>query len=96
LLDLQVFQIGNVAIAAVPAQMTVMAGRRIALTINDGMQQAKLLSSPSWTVIVSGLANSFGTILTTPEEYGFSSYVFLFMCICLFMNWWVETNKKCP
>lgn len=67
-LPLQVFTIGNVAIAAVPFEVSTMAGRRIRETVlnrlGDGVDY----------VILAALANAYCSYITTTEEYALQHY----------------------
>lgn len=64
----QLFQIGNVFIAAVPGEFTTMSGRRLRsiLKLAAGSNDTK--------VIVAGLSNSYSSYITTPEEYQMQRY----------------------
>jgi neutral ceramidase len=64
IMPIQVLKIGNLAIAAVPTEVTTMAGRRIKNTI-----KAELASLGVDTPVVSSLANSYASYMATREEY---------------------------
>lgn len=65
----QLFQIGNVVIAAVPGEFTTMSGCRLrnALKLAAG-------NKSNTRVIVAGLSNSYSSYITTPEEYQVQRY----------------------
>jgi neutral ceramidase len=69
ILPFQLLRIGPVAIAGIPGEMTVQAGRRL---------QARILTSLAplgvQRVILTGLANEYSGYITTPEEYGSQQY----------------------
>ncbi|MBP7736879.1 MAG: neutral/alkaline ceramidase [Spirochaetes bacterium] len=69
IMPLQVVKIGNLAIAAVPTEVTTMAGRRIKSTLLSGLSD----SGVNYTVI-SSLANSYASYLATREEYAAQWY----------------------
>ncbi len=61
--------IGTVAIAAAPAELTTVAGRRIRASVGetlaaDGVQQ----------VVLAGYANAYSGYVTTPQEYALQDY----------------------
>ncbi|MEJ2445464.1 MAG: neutral/alkaline ceramidase [Exilibacterium sp.] len=61
----QILQIGQLKIVAAPAEVTTMAGRRLrkAVTRNE-----------SDVVVIAGLANTYTSYVTTPEEYAMQHY----------------------
>lgn len=65
----QLFQIGPIAIAGVPAEITTMAGRRLRQFL-----QEKLAPLGVHQVVVGGLANDYTNYVTTPEEYSLQHY----------------------
>ena len=69
ILPFQLLRIGPVAIAGIPGEMTLQAGRRL---------QARILTSLAplgvQRVILTGLANEYSGYITTPEEYGSQQY----------------------
>jgi len=65
-IPLQVVQIGQLSILAVPAEFTTMAGRRLRELVNENM--AEQFNQNNFTVI-AGLSNSYSSYVTTPEEY---------------------------
>ncbi len=68
-LPFQLFQIGNLALVGVPAEMTTMAGRRL----RDDLQTI-LAQSGVTRVIFAGLSNAYGGYITTKEEYSVQYY----------------------
>lgn len=68
-LPLQIVTIGNLAIVAVPYEMTTMAGRRLRRTVLD-----QLSASGVNQVVIAGLANAYAGYLTTREEYAQQEY----------------------
>ncbi|CAF4608786.1 unnamed protein product, partial [Rotaria sp. Silwood2] len=68
ILPLQIFQIGQLIIVAVPGEFTTMSGRRLKSTIKQAFQDAG-----TWTpyshIVIAGLANSYAHYITTYEEY---------------------------
>ena len=68
-LPVQVATIGNLAIVAVPFEMTTMAGRRLRKTVLDQLSPLGVDR-----VVVAGLANAYAGYLTTREEYAMQDY----------------------
>lgn len=68
-LPFQVFRIGNLALVALPWEVTTMAGRRIR---RDMLRE--LAPAGVDTVVIAGLANDFVNYLTTREEYSSQEY----------------------
>jgi neutral ceramidase len=64
-LPLQLVQIGQLKIVAVPAEVSTMAGRRLRESVRRG---------PGDVVVVAGLANAYTSYVTTPEEYAKQHY----------------------
>ncbi len=69
ILPFQLLRIGNLAIIALPWEITTMAGRRIRDTVlnelkHDGVDY----------VVINGLANDYVSYLTTREEYALQMY----------------------
>ncbi|HOD13625.1 MAG TPA: neutral/alkaline ceramidase [Spirochaetota bacterium] len=64
IMPLQVLKIGNLAIVAVPTEVTTMAGRRIKNTVT-----AELSAAGVDTSVIASLANSYASYLATREEY---------------------------
>ncbi|XP_049850599.1 neutral ceramidase-like [Schistocerca gregaria] len=73
ILPLQVFNIGQVWIAAVPAELTTMAGRRLSKSIFKALRDAGSINDRS-TVIITCVANSYSHYVTTREEYSIQRY----------------------
>lgn len=68
-LPLQVATVGNLALVAVPFEMTTMAGRRLRQTV-----LAQLSPLGIDRVVIAGLANAYAGYLTTREEYAAQDY----------------------
>jgi neutral ceramidase len=69
IVPLQVLKIGNLAIAAVPSEVTTMAGRRIIKTLISGLGSAGVNYS-----VVAALANTYTSYMVTREEYAMQWY----------------------
>lgn len=65
----QIFKIGNVAIAGLPAEFTTMSGRRVREAI------AKEFKDEGVHVTLAGLANTYTNYVTTFEEYQEQRYL---------------------
>ncbi|AJQ94333.1 neutral/alkaline non-lysosomal ceramidase N-terminal domain-containing protein [Gynuella sunshinyii] len=63
-IPLQVIRIGDLAVLATPFEMTTMTGRRLRQQLAD-----TLAGGGVNTVVLAGMANSYGQYLTTREEY---------------------------
>jgi neutral ceramidase len=61
--------IGDVAICALPAELTTVAGRRTC----DGVTKA-LASAGVRRSVLAGYANAYAGYVTTPEEYALQDY----------------------
>lgn len=70
-LPLQLFRVGDLAIAAVPGEMTTMAGRRLRAAL---MAKYNDSGDPVGTVAIAGYANAYSQYITTPEEYAMQHY----------------------
>jgi neutral ceramidase len=68
-LPVQILTVGNVAMVAVPFEMTTMAGRRLRETVH-----ARLAPRGVDTVVIAGLSNSYAGYLATREEYARQDY----------------------
>ena len=68
-LPFQLFQIGELALVGVPAEMTTMAGRRLRAEL-----QSILAAKGVNKVVIAGLANAYGGYVTTKEEYQMQMY----------------------
>ncbi|MCH2045506.1 MAG: neutral/alkaline non-lysosomal ceramidase N-terminal domain-containing protein [Saprospiraceae bacterium] len=68
-LPLQIFIIGDLAIAAMPTEMTTMAGQRLRNTIAEHLKERGVKE-----VIISSYANAYCGYVTTYEEYRTQSY----------------------
>ncbi|MEI5908133.1 neutral/alkaline non-lysosomal ceramidase N-terminal domain-containing protein [Bacillus spongiae] len=71
ILPLQMVQIGQLSIVAVPAEFTTMAGRRMKELVKEKM--AKQYDEENY-VVLAGLSNSYSSYVTTPEEYDIQHY----------------------
>ncbi|WNG46981.1 neutral/alkaline ceramidase [Archangium minus] len=69
IMPLQVLKIGNLAIVAVPTEVTTMAGRRLKDTV-----KTELASVGVDTAVIAGLSNSYASYLATREEYALQWY----------------------
>ena len=69
IMPLQVLRIGNLAIAAVPAEVTTMSGRRIRETLLAGLSGLGVN-----VAVIASLANSYASYLATREEYAMQWY----------------------
>ena len=69
ILPFQLIRIGSVAIAGIPGEMTMQAGRRLENAI-----RAVLLPLGVQKVLLTGLANEYSGYITTPEEYVSQQY----------------------
>lgn len=65
----QILQIGSLAVAAVPFEMTTMAGRRLKKAL-----LAKLKHYGVEEIVISALANDYLHYVTTREEYSAQAY----------------------
>ena len=68
-LPLQVVTVGNLALVAVPYEMTTMAGRRLRRTV---LNQLSPLGVDQ--VVIAGLSNAYAGYLATREEYAKQEY----------------------
>ncbi len=68
-LPMQLVVLGELAIAAVPSEMTTMAGRRLKAVL---AQELKAIGVTH--IAISGLANEYSGYVATPEEYNEQSY----------------------
>ena len=69
ILPVQVATIGNVAIAAAPAEITTVAGRRLRATVEGALASRNVTHT-----ILAGYANAYSGYVTTPEEYTLQDY----------------------
>ena len=69
ILPFQIFRIGTLAIAAVPGEMTMQAGRRLEDAIKSAMLPLGVTQ-----VLLTGLSNEYSGYITTPEEYPSQQY----------------------
>ncbi len=68
-LPLQLIRIGTLALAAIPAEITTMAGRRLRSTIAESLAPQDDLQ-----VILAAYANAYAGYITTREEYDAQHY----------------------
>ena len=68
-LPLQVLKIGNLVIAAVPTEITTMAGRRVKKTLLSSFSSDQVDHA-----VVAGLSNTYASYLATYEEYQKQGY----------------------
>ncbi len=67
ILPLQVAQIGNVALGALPFELTTMTGRRIKAALANALPQTQY-------VVLSALSNGYAQYVATHEEYQLQRY----------------------
>lgn len=65
-LPLQLVRLGGLAIAALPAELTTQAGRRLKETIREALGVDR--------VLLTCYANAYAGYVTTPEEYDLQAY----------------------
>lgn len=68
-LPLQLFKVGNLAIIAVPFEMTTMAGRRLQKAVLGELESVGVTDA-----VISGLSNAYVGYVVTPEEYQLQLY----------------------
>jgi len=68
-LPLQLVTVGNLALVAVPFELTTMAGRRLRETV-----RAQLAPAGVTEVVIAGLANAYSGYVATREEYARQEY----------------------
>jgi neutral ceramidase len=68
-LPLQIVRIGQLALAALPAEFTTMSGRRVRAAL-----QQELSSRGVEQVLLAGYANAYAGYVATPEEYDLQYY----------------------
>jgi neutral ceramidase len=69
LLPLQILRIGQLAIAAVPAEFTTVAGWRLEKLVQEQLKDLGISR-----VVTQGYANAYCSYVTTPEEYDQQGY----------------------
>uniref|UniRef100_U5EWG2 Neutral ceramidase n=1 Tax=Corethrella appendiculata TaxID=1370023 RepID=U5EWG2_9DIPT len=67
----QLLLVGDVAIVAVPGELTTMSGRRMRNKVRDA---SLAIGGPDVQVIIAGLSNIYSSYITTPEEYQIQRY----------------------
>ncbi|MBJ6760218.1 neutral/alkaline ceramidase [Myxococcaceae bacterium JPH2] len=68
-LPLQLVTLGNVALVAVPFELTTMSGRRLRQTV-----AARLAPAGVTEVVIAGLSNAYAGYVATREEYARQDY----------------------
>lgn len=63
-LPISILRVGNLAILAVPAELTSMAGRRLRVTVQEAFGR-------EMQTIIAGYANDYSSYVTTFEEYSY-------------------------
>ncbi|CAO1418967.1 unnamed protein product [Diamesa serratosioi] len=66
----QIFLIGDLVLLAVPGEFSTMSGRRM----RSEIQRAAKEAGKDLQVVIAGLANSYSSYVTTPEEYEIQRY----------------------
>jgi neutral ceramidase len=75
ILPTQIIRIGNVLLAAVPAEFTTMSGRRMKEMLKSEADQILGPDNGSETkVVLAGLSNAYSSYVTTFEEYQVQRY----------------------
>ncbi|NIR50256.1 neutral/alkaline ceramidase [candidate division KSB1 bacterium] len=69
ILPIQIVTIGDLALLAVPAEFTTMAGRRLRKTVTKGLKEFGIKY-----VVIAGLSNGYGGYVTTKEAYDAQHY----------------------
>jgi neutral ceramidase len=69
-LPLQIFQLGQLFIIAVPGEFTTMAGRRLRNAVLSVVEPY----FDNAVVVISGLSNAYSQYVATPEEYDIQRY----------------------
>jgi neutral ceramidase len=69
ILPLQILVIGEVAIAALPAEPTTQSGRRLRATVAEALAPRGVTLA-----LVAGYANAYAGYVATPEEYDLQAY----------------------
>ncbi|XP_053680554.1 neutral ceramidase-like [Anopheles nili] len=67
----QLLVIGDIALAAVPAEFTTMSGRRLRAAVRQASVES---GAREMTVVVAGLSNMYTSYVATPEEYAIQRY----------------------
>lgn len=68
ILPISVVTIGDLAIVAIPAEISTMAGRRLKATVENA------LNGQANHIVISALTNHYSGYITTKEEYGSQQY----------------------
>ncbi|MDB5099185.1 MAG: hypothetical protein JWM80_3606 [Cyanobacteria bacterium RYN_339] len=69
ILPVQVMVLGELAIAALPAEPTTQAGRRLRATVAEALAPRGVKSA-----LLAGYANAYAGYVATPEEYDLQAY----------------------
>jgi neutral ceramidase len=69
ILPMQLFRLGDVAIAAVPAEFTTVAGIRLRDVVAQRLHEVGVEHA-----VLAGYANAYAGYVTTPEEYALQDY----------------------
>lgn len=66
--SVSILQIGQLAILALPAEVTTMAARRLKESLG------KVLGDDAQHIVIAGYSNGYAGYVTTPEEYSIQQY----------------------
>ncbi|KAJ8264394.1 hypothetical protein GJAV_G00148650 [Gymnothorax javanicus] len=72
IVDVQIITIGNVAIVAIPGEVTTMSGRRIREAVKQELETRGDFANTE--VVIAGLCNIYTHYITTYEEYQIQRY----------------------
>jgi len=73
-LPIQIFRIGQLAIAAPPGELTTMAGRRFRKALKGLFSKSDFMAGQEPVITIAGLSNSYMHYMTTYEEYQAQRY----------------------
>lgn len=73
-LPVQLFSIGKLSIAAVPFEVTTMAGRRLRAAVRSSIVRLSDGAEDIELPVISGLSNAYCGYMTTREEYAVQRY----------------------
>jgi neutral ceramidase len=85
-LPTQIFVIGQVALVAVPSEMTTMSGRRLKNHLKESLESIGVER-----IVIAGYANAYSNYVTTREEYQTQNYE---GASTLFGEWTLSAYKK--
>ncbi|KAG1702408.1 Neutral ceramidase [Nymphon striatum] len=74
IVGIQLLNIGQLIIAAVPGEFTTMSGRRLKNSIKEAIGQSNVANSSKYNVVIAGLANTYSSYIATFEEYQAQRY----------------------